>query len=75
MKKVVNLIPEYTPMLVGRFYALSDADMEAFDKYFRMYEYTDDITVLDDDPLYPGLVNYVKTGILTEDEMIEALLK
>ncbi len=41
---------------------------------YRLYEYTDDICVLEDNPLYPGLINYVKTGMLTEEEMIQALL-
>ena len=42
-------------------------------KLYHLYEYTDDICVLEDTPLYPGLLNYVKTGLLTDEELIEAL--
>jgi len=42
-------------------------------KYYRLYEYTDNICVLEDNPLYPGLLNYVKTGLLTREELIDAL--
>ena len=48
--------------------------IEEYKKYYRLYEYTDDICVLEDNPLYPGIINYVKTGLLTEKEMVEALL-
>ena len=75
MKKVLNRIPQYNTRLEGRCDLITESDEDIFDKYYRLYEYTDDVVVLDDDPLYPGLMNYVKTGILTEDEMIEALLK
>jgi|GEM_PF-6645109 len=51
---------------------LSDGD-ENFKKYYRLYEYTDDLTVLSDDTKYPGILNFVKTGILTKEEMIDAL--
>lgn len=46
---------------------------EYIEKYYRLYEYTDDICVLEDNPLYPGLFNYVKTGLLTKEELIDAL--
>ena len=41
---------------------------------YYLYEYTDDINVIVDTSQYPTLLNYVKTGLLTEDEMLEALL-
>ena len=40
---------------------------------YYLYEYTGDICVLEDNPLYPGLLNYVKTGLLTKEELIDAL--
>ncbi len=48
-------------------------DFGNFELYYRLYEYTDDICVLEDNPLYPGLLNYVKTGLLTREELIDAL--
>ncbi len=39
---------------------------------YYLYEYTDeDVLPADDNPAYPHLENYVKTGILTEDELTE----
>ena len=37
---------------------------------YYLYEYTDeDVMPYDDNPAYPHLENYVKTGILTEEEL------
>ena len=38
-----------------------------------MYEYTDELSVIKDSTQYPSMLNYVKTGLLTKEEMIEAL--
>lgn len=53
---------------------LDKDDLKNIDKYYYLYEYSDDITVITDNPQYPNMFNYVKTGILTEEEMIQALL-
>ena len=54
----------------------NDADTvsEEFKGFYYLYEYSDNINVITDNPQYPTLLNYVKTGLLTEDEMLEALL-
>lgn len=40
-----------------------------------MYEFTDNIIVIDYDiSNYPTIFNFVKTGILTEEEVYDALL-
>ncbi len=54
-------------------YTISKEEYESYEKFYRLYEYTDAICVLEDDPLYPGLLNYVKTGLLTEEELRKAL--
>lgn len=37
---------------------------------YYLYEFTDeDVMPFDDNPAYPNLENYVKTGILTEEEL------
>lgn len=41
--------------------------------YF-LYEYSDKIQFIIDNPQYPSMLNYVKTGLLTEKEMIQVLL-
>lgn len=53
--------------------SISKLNREIYFKYYRLYEYTDDICVLEDNPLYPGLLNYVKTGLLTKEELIDSL--
>ena len=52
-------------------------DMEEinnYKKYYRLYEYTDKICHITNSLQYPNMLNYVKTGLLTEEEMIQALL-
>lgn len=53
---------------------LDKDDLKNIEKYYYLYEYSDDITVITDNPQYPNMFNYVKTGILTEEEMLQALL-
>lgn len=52
-----------------------EENLEIVNKYYFLYEYTNKVTLISDNPQYPSMLNYVKTGILTEEEMIEALLK
>lgn len=47
-------------------------DIDSKSLYY-LYEYTDEDVIPDDDnPAYPHLENYVRTGILTEKEFVEA---
>ena len=39
-----------------------------------MYDFSDKVDVIADSPQYASMLNYVKTGILSKEEMIEALL-
>ena len=71
---VKNYISEYSAILESCKWSRDEREEDTFEKYYRLYEYADDIRVLEDNPLYPCLINYVKTGILTEVEMIKALL-
>ncbi len=41
---------------------------------YRMYDFSDKISVISEPDQYGSLFNYVKTGILTEKEMVDALL-
>lgn len=43
------------------------------DDMYRVYEYTDKCILISDRSQYPSMINYVRTGLLTEEEMIEAL--
>ncbi|WP_029199518.1 hypothetical protein [Oribacterium sp. NK2B42] len=41
---------------------------------YRMYDFSDKVFVISDSDQYGTMFNYVKTGILTKQEMIDALL-
>ena len=41
---------------------------------YRMYDFSDKVFVISDSDQYGSLFNYVKTGILTKQEMVDALL-
>ena len=41
---------------------------------YRMYDFSDKVFIISDSDQYGNLFNYVKTGILTKQEMVEALL-
>ncbi len=72
MKTIICKSKEYEPIFAQRTKRSFTIEHD-LGEFYRLYEYTDDICVLDDNPLYPGLLNYVKTGLLTEEELIEAL--
>ncbi len=44
-----------------------------YDKYYYLYEFTDDIIVTAKSRQYPCIQNYVKTGILTPEEVRKAV--
>lgn len=54
---------------------LEPMDMESILTLYYMYECTDKIRLLSDNPQYPSLLNYVKQKVLTEEELVECLLK
>ena len=58
-------------LLVNNVCSLTNTELNK--NLYYLYEYTDDINVIVDTSQYPSLLNYVKTGLLTEDEMLEAL--
>ena len=39
-----------------------------------MYDFSDKVSIISDTDQYGCLFNYVKTGILTKQEMVDALL-
>ena len=59
-------------LLVNNVCSLTNTELNK--NLYYLYEYTDDVNVIADSSQYPTLLNYVKTGLLTEDEMLEALL-
>lgn len=43
-------------------------------RMYKTYEFTDKIIIVSDDNNYPCIYNYVKQKVITEEEMIEAIL-
>lgn len=41
---------------------------------YRMYDFSDKVFVISDSDQYGSMFNYLKTGILTKQEMVDALL-
>ncbi len=72
-KRIVNFEPEYDKLLKNCDELSVEQPDETFRRYYYLYEYTDEIDVICDNPQYPSILNYVKTGLLTPKEMVEAL--
>ena len=50
-------------------------DIEELKQLYYTYEFTDDILFLPSDEYnYPDIFNFVKTGLLTMEEALDALL-
>lgn len=49
-------------------------EMNSFLEVYRLYDFSDKVIFISDSNQYGTLFNYVKTGILTEQEMVDALL-
>ncbi len=73
MKRIISSELKDGTFLRKNLETVSKEGLSTYGKYYHLYEYTDDICVLEDNPLYPGLINYVKTGLLTKEELIDAL--
>ena len=55
---------------------ISDFTEEELRKLYYLYEFSDDVFVISEDVInYPTIFNYVKTGILSLEEAMEALLQ
>ena len=57
------------------FCKISRSDLTFILKIYRLYEFSDRITLLSQNPQYPSLLNYILTGVLTEEEFFESLLR
>ncbi len=53
---------------------LESGDMADFLRFYKMYEFSDRICVLEETKQYGSLLNYLKTGLLSQEEYSEALL-
>lgn len=53
---------------------LAREQMDRILRLYHLYEFSDKITVLSEDIQFANMINYVKVGLLTPEEMVEALL-
>ena len=53
---------------------INDGQFKYIKEIFNTYEASDKLIFLSNDVPYGTLINYVKTGLMTEEEMLEALL-
>lgn len=53
---------------------ISEQEMDCILEYYRMYEFSNRFKVLEDSEQYGGFINYLRNGILTEEEVFEAIL-
>ena len=53
---------------------LSSEAMRDTLEIFHMYDFSDRVNVIEDSTQYASMLNYVRTGILSQGEMVEALL-
>ncbi len=49
-------------------------EMDEILKLYRLYDFSDKVTVISNSDQYGSLFNYVKNELLTKEEMVEALL-
>ena len=49
-------------------------EMDEILEIYNMYDFSDNVIVVSNSNQYGSLFNYVKTGILTKQEMVDALL-
>lgn len=55
-------------------YMMTQDEMNSILEFHRMYEFSDRICVFARNESYGNILNYVATGILSEEEVFEALL-
>ena len=61
-------------MKSGHIRYISRYEMEEILDMYRLYDFSDKFTVISESSQFGSLFNYLKTGVLTKEEMAEALL-
>ena len=54
---------------------ISEEEQASLEQLYRMYDFSNRFQIISDDPQYGGLLNYVKTGIMTIEEVFQVLLR
>lgn len=53
---------------------LDEQQVNGIMEMYHMYEFSNKIHVISENPQYPSMLNYVTLGVLTEEEFYKALL-
>ena len=59
----------------GKVLLLTETEYSAVEKIYSMYEFSDKICFWTGADRFPSLLSYLDTGILTEEEVFDALLE
>ena len=65
----VGNVPDYAFLK-----SIPSEDMNDILHFYRLYDFSDKITVISESSQYGSLFNYVRNGILTPEEMVDAIL-
>lgn len=71
---MLALIPESVPAGHVIWRRISQKEVDALCSLYDSYEFSDRFHILSREEQYGGMLNFVDTGILSTEEMIEALL-
>lgn len=52
---------------------ISDEERDTIMRIYYMYDFSDRFQIISDNPQYGGLLNYVKTGFMTWEDIFEIL--
>ena len=71
----LKLPAEFERKIIGneKFSIIKQDEKEAMLKLYKMYEFTNKLVVLSSEGQYPSILNYYRQGLLSVDELIEAL--
>ena len=53
---------------------VSQSELKEILILYHLYEFTDKLIVFSDNSIYPNMMNYVRQGIISENELIQAIL-
>lgn len=75
-KKVLVLSDQDLPYINthNQYYQLNLEEMDAIQNMYFMYDFSDHFRVLSDSQQYGGLLDYVKTGIMTMEDVFQTFL-
>lgn len=76
-KKILVLSDQNVPYANThhQYYQLNAEELDAIRRIYFMYDFSDHFRILSDSQQYGGLLDYVKTGIMTMEEVFQTVLR